>query len=157
MDVSFRPATAADVDALVAMRAAFLAEFQNADPADPVLLAALTKYFTTVASTSEFAAYLAEADRRVVAAGAMLLQHHPPSLHNMVGRQAYIFNMYTLPAWRNRGLASTILRKLIDHAKAAGCPKASLHTAPLARPMYARAGFVADDSMMRLDFDPLRP
>ena len=62
-------------------------------------------------------------------------------------------NMYTRPAWRNHGIATVLLQKLIDHARAAKCRHISLHTLPKARTIYAKLGFAIEDSSMRLNLN----
>ena len=59
-------------------------------------------------------------------------------------------NMYTLPGWRGRGIATELLRRLVDHARAAGCCRVTLRTMPVAKGIYERAGFVATDEEMTL-------
>jgi len=65
--VEFRLATAADVESLVALRAAFLAELTGCDAEDSVLREAMSRYFSEKLPTREFTAYIALVDRRIVA------------------------------------------------------------------------------------------
>jgi predicted GNAT family acetyltransferase len=51
-------------------------------------------------------------------------------------------NMYTVPAWRGRGIASSLLQ----HMLAANCRRVILHAAPRAVPIYLRAGFASSYS-----------
>jgi len=60
-------------------------------------------------------------------------------------------NMYTVPQHRGRGVATALLRLLLDHARRERCGGAVLHAMPNARSIYARAGFVPADTEMRLD------
>jgi GNAT superfamily N-acetyltransferase len=147
---SCRLATADDVASLVRLRAAFLAEVAEADAADPALLDALRQYFAAALPAGEFVALLAEAGGEIVATGGLVFHRHAPSHHNLSGCEGYVLNMYTLPAWRGRGIATAILRKLLVVASERGCPRVSLHARPQARPIYARAGFVPVETEMRL-------
>jgi GNAT superfamily N-acetyltransferase len=153
MEVSFRTATADDIGILVEFRAAFLAEFFRTETTD-ALLAAVRAYFTSAVPSGEFVAYLAEVDGLAIAVGGLVYKQFPPSSANLGGRVGYILNMYTRPDWRGHGAATAILRRLVDHAKTAGCGRVDLHAAPKARPIYQKAGFVAVDAEMRLDFVP---
>lgn len=152
VDTSLRLATVGDIDALVALRAAFLSEFFGADPQGIALLTALGDYFTLAVPEGRFIAYLAEEGGRIVGIGGMVYHIHPPSVINLGGKEAYLMNMYTLPDYRGRGIATRILAKLVAHAKEAGCGRVTLHSAQKARPIYTRAGFEAVTSEMRLVF-----
>lgn len=146
-----RLGVADDVESLVALRATFLAEVASADPTDPALLSALRRYFAAAVPAGEFVAALAVHDGRVVASSGLVYHRHPPSPGNLAGCEAYVMNMYTLPAWRGRGLATALLARLVDVARAGGCCRVVLHALPLARAVYDRAGFVPADGEMRLD------
>ena len=150
MQPSLRKATLQDINALVELRAAFLADFFGTE-ANPDLLTAIRSYFQRAVPAEEFVAYVAESENRIVSIGGLIYQQQAPSAAILSGRICYILNMYTVPAWRGRGLATAILGKLIDHAKATGCGRINLHAAIKARPIYTKAGFVAVDSEMRLD------
>ena len=146
-----RLATATDVHSLDALRMAFLAEVSGADPADAALLAALRRYFAAAVPAGEFVAAVADHGGRVVASIGLAYHRLPPSPTNPAGCEPYVMNMYTLPAWRGRGPATALLGRSADVARGGGCCRVCPHTLPLARSVYARAGFVPGDGEMRLD------
>jgi GNAT superfamily N-acetyltransferase len=150
-DITFRLAMTSDVAVLVELRLAFLREVANADPNDAALREELTRYFASALLASEFMACVAEADQRIVATSGLVFHHHPPSAKNLEGREAYIMNMYTVPAWRGQGIASKLLRNLIDLARAAGCKRVALHELPGAGQIYQKAGFAPPETEMRLE------
>lgn len=147
----FRIAMLSDIDALVELRMAFLCEVAGAGADDTDLRRALRDYFSGALGQREFIAWLAEADGAVIAASGMVIHQHPPSPANRSGREAYIMNMYTLPAHRGGGIATALLAKLLDHARQQRCGRAVLHALPKGRSIYKSAGFVATESEMRLD------
>jgi GNAT superfamily N-acetyltransferase len=153
--IVFRPATAQDTDALVTLRARFLAEVSGSDPSAPELLLALRRYFQAAIPAGNFIGFVALVGGEVVATGGLVFHTHPPTAKNLAGREAYILDMYTLPAWRKRGIASRLLEKLVEHAHAAGHPRVSLHSTPQARPIYQALGFEETDDEMRLDLRKL--
>ena len=95
--------------------------------------------------------YVAVANGQIVATSGLVIHRHPPSPSNLSGLTAYVMNMYTLPAWRGRGIATTLVDKLIELAKGKNCRRISLHATPMGRPVYARAGFVPAEAEMQLD------
>jgi ribosomal protein S18 acetylase RimI-like enzyme len=151
--VEFRLATAADVESLVALRAAFLAELTGCNPDDPALLNAMSQYFSATVPTGQFIAYLAVVNSRVVATSGFIIRQNPPSAKNLEGREAFVLNVHTLPAWRGRGIATRLLEKTIAAARDARCGRVILHAAARAVPIYLhlRAGLVSVDSEMQLD------
>src|ERR1700722_9463803 len=151
MEIIYRQTTPSDLDALVSLRAAFLCEFYKLPSLDTPILTAIREYFSRAVPTGEFVGYFAESCGQIVATGGLIYDRHIPSPTNPTGRQAYILNVYTLPAFRRRGIASAILTKLLDHAKSDGCAKVSLHTVAQARDMYAKAGFTPNASEKRLE------
>lgn len=152
--IIYRSATLEDVESLTDLRLAFLAKVSRPSMPVPSLRGEPRRYFAESLSTGEFVAYLAVADSRVVASSGLVFHHHPPSITNPTGREAYIMNMYTLPAWRRRGIATRLLNLLVDHARQNNCGKISLHALPNGRSIYINAGFVPVETEMRLDLPP---
>jgi ribosomal protein S18 acetylase RimI-like enzyme len=140
-----------DVDPLVNLRLAFLAEVSGATGSDPVLRDSLTEYFSKMIPSNEFIGFLAVADSTIIATSGLVFHRHPPSNRNPTGREAYIMNMYTLPEYRRRGIATRLLQMLIDHARQNDCGKISMHALPKGRSIYVNAGFVPIETEMRLN------
>jgi ribosomal protein S18 acetylase RimI-like enzyme len=148
-DVIYRRAVPADAGTLAAARAAFLREVGPGDTVDGILVEAMRSYFAETLSNGEFAAVVATVDGEVIATSGMAEHRNPPSPRNPFGRSGYIMNMYTVPAWRNRGIASTILRKLLELASEKGYSAVSLHALPGAQSLYSKAGFEPVDNGMQ--------
>ena len=149
--LTYRLATPADVDALVDLRAAFLAEVSTAALPKEVLRAALTAYFVNALPSREFVAYVALVGDRIVATSGLVYHRGPPSVQNLHGCEAYVMNMYTRPEWRARGIATALLNRLVEHARQNNCCRVSLHALPKARAIYSKSGFAANDTEMRLE------
>ena len=148
--VSYRRATAADIPALIELRCAFLAEVNGADPNDPELSQALFRYFSSHIPTGDFVAFCGIVDDRTVATSGLVFHHHPPSSKNLVGKQAYIMNMYTVPKWRGRGIGTRLLQELLAVARATRCHRVRLNALPKAERVYTRMGFARVDGEMEL-------
>jgi len=149
-ELAYRLATPADIASLVALRAAFLAEAQDADPADPVLLDSLSRYFLSALPGGEYISHVAASQEQIIATAGLVFHCHPPSANDLQGKQAYILNVYTLPEWRGRGIASELLQRLIAVARQHSCRTVRLHTYPKARTLYVKAGFTPVDSELRM-------
>jgi GNAT superfamily N-acetyltransferase len=148
--IYYRRATADDLEILITLRLAFLAELSGANPADSALRSAISEYFTKSIAGGGFAAFLAQAGGRTVSVGGLIYDQHAPSNRNPTGREGYIMNMYTLPEFRRRGIGSRILEMLIAEARENQCGKIALHAAGGARGIYEKFGFSPVDAEMRL-------
>jgi GNAT superfamily N-acetyltransferase len=148
--IYYRRAVPDDLDALTTHRLSFLAEVSAANPFDPALRSSISNYFANSIPSGVFTAFLALTDTKIIATSGLTYHHHPPSNKNPTGREAYIMNMYTLPEYRRRGIATRLLQMLIDEARQNQCGKISLHVLPQGRSIYAAAGFEPIETEMRL-------
>lgn len=149
--IQFRKATESDIDSLVNMRMALLAEVAETSPTDSKLREALTRYFSETLPDGQFSAYLADVDGDVVGVSGLVYQRNPPSARSPNGIEAYVMNMYTRPEWRGRGIAARLLNQLIELARLKGCWRVRLHAVSQAVPIYVRANFIATQNEMQLD------
>ena len=148
-EITYRPATVVDVAALTDLRLAFLAEVSAAAPTADTR-PAITEYFRHAIPSGQFFAYVAIAKSQIVASSGLVYHDHPPSQFHPTGREGYIMNMYTVPAWRRHGISTKLVQLLIEHARKNRCDRVSLHTHPQGKNIYAKAGFVPVDTEMRL-------
>jgi GNAT superfamily N-acetyltransferase len=95
-------------------------------------------------------------DGTVLGSGLLWLQPSQPRPGPLGrGTMPYVLSMYTEPAARSRGIASAIVRAMVDWAVRAGYRRLFLHASRFGRPVYARLGF-KEGNEMRLDL-PARP
>lgn len=148
---TIRRAVAGDIDDLVRLRLAMLAELNEL--VDPHAAAeANRRYFCEKLPRGEFIAFLAEADGEVVATSGLVLWERPPTSGRR-GMDGYIMNMYTLPEWCGRGIATALLERLILCAEQAGARRVFLRAmSKEGRRIYERLGFVGSHSYMELRF-----
>jgi GNAT superfamily N-acetyltransferase len=85
-----------------------------------------------------------EGGKQIVAAGTLALFVRPPYPGNLAGVEGYLLNMYTLPEWRQQGLATALLDAITAYAKARELGKVWLHASDEGRPLYERIGFVTN-------------
>lgn len=145
-------ATEADIPALVSLRMALFCEVgELSDPAaDPALRQATIDYFTTAQADGSALSWVAEVGNRIVAAGTLALFVRPPYPGNLAGKEAYLLNMYTLPAWRKQGIASALLDTMLACAREQQLGKVWLHASDEGRPLYERLGFMANPTCLEI-------
>ena len=154
-----RRATLADVEALARLRLALLREMGNVrdESQEAPLLDAIRDYLRWKMATDEFLAWVAEADGQVVAISGLVFFERPPDAGNAAGVDAYLMNMYTLPAWRGRGIARVLLDEIIGFVRTTPARRIWLHATDIGRPVYESAGFRPSTKEMELAWDwPLR-
>jgi GNAT superfamily N-acetyltransferase len=147
-----RLATPDDVDELVRLRLDFLEEVGNlkAGVDGGELGAAMREYLLRKMPGGEFMAWVAEAGGAVVATSGVTLFERPPNGANLAGLEAYLSNMYTLPAWRGRGVGTALVETIVAHLKRTRVRRIWLHSTEQGRPVYAKAGFVPSETDMEL-------
>ncbi|MFB2866460.1 GNAT family N-acetyltransferase [Aeromonas sp. MdU4] len=145
-----RQATVTDIPALVAMRMTLFCEVgELATPdADHSLLLATRDYFTRAHAEGSALSWVAEVDKQLVAVGTLALFARPPYPGNLAGKEAYLLNMYTLPSWRQKGIATALLDTIAAYAESCQLGKVWLHASEAGRPLYERIGFVANPAYM---------
>src|SRR5437868_5027524 len=128
--ITYRMATIEDVEALTVLRREFLIEVADAEASDDSIAPRLRSWFDTKLKRGEFTAVLAVVGDEVIASSGLVVHEHPPGIMIPNGREAYIMNMYTKPAWRGHGIATIIFRKLLEVAKEKDCSRVALHALP---------------------------
>ena len=116
--VNIRLATLDDIEALVSLRIQLL----EAD--DASFDGALRAWLRTHPADGSFLAWIAQDAGTVVAASGLTVLDRPPYPGNATGLDGYVTNMYTLPAYRRRGLARQLLEsssRMRDRSGPTGC------------------------------------
>jgi GNAT superfamily N-acetyltransferase len=146
-----RKASAGDIPAIVHNRVSFLNSMNNCAEPPEGYEQALDAYIRTGMADDSFAAWLAEDEGAIVSCGYICFYVIAPGYSNPTGRSAYIQNIFTLPEYRCRGLATELVRRLIDEARARGRHRITLHATAQGRPLYEKFGFKMKDNEMALD------
>lgn len=98
-------------------------------------------YFNKFIADGSYVGVIAEINGKVAATGGICLHNHPPSYAIPNGRSACLLNMYTLPDFRGRGLASKIVAVLVDEARKCGCCQVFLNASVMGKGVYSKFGF----------------
>jgi len=85
-----------------------------------------------------------------IGTGAISFYKVMPTYHNVTGEKAYIMNMYTEPEYRRRGIATKILKMLIEEARKRNIVEVTLEATKMGRSLYEKNGFNVMESEMEL-------
>ena len=93
---------------------------------------------------------LAEKEGQVIADAVIYIFETMPDELNIMGRTAMLYNVYTLPEYRDRGIMTQMLPEVIRLAREAGAAELKMTAAPKAIPLYERMGFRVNDDAMNM-------
>lgn len=146
--MEFRAATAGDVETLVELRKQLVAACGA--PAREVD-GELRAYFQRQLAGGSFVEWLGFDNGRAVASATIVFYEFVPSDANRSGIRGYITNMYTAPEHRGKGIATFLLGKLAEEARARGVKRLWLHAAEMGRPVYLKFGFREANGFLELN------
>jgi GNAT superfamily N-acetyltransferase len=143
MAIEYRSATQVDIPLMTEMRIAFLQDILG--PADDnevsELRSALNVYHTTALANNDYLSEIAWDGDIAVGIGGIVIREQPGGFKNPSGRLAYVMNMYTIPAYRRKGISTIILRRLMDRAKEIGITAFELLATKEGAPVYEKLGY----------------
>ncbi|PAD88479.1 GNAT family N-acetyltransferase [Niallia circulans] len=149
--MEYRKATREDINLLMELR-----KFQLVDEgitADKDIDYELEDFFQRKLAEGSLIQWLVMEENEIIATGAIVIYEFPPTYTNKSGKKAYVTNMYTKNAYRGKGIATTLLTKLVEEAKSLGIKKIWLGASKLGRPVYKKFGFKETDEWMELELE----
>ena len=137
----------ADIESIVNMRMRMLAETTD-DPMPDGLDKQIRRFVRRHMEDGTCMGVLAEQNGQVIADAVIYIFETMPDEINMVGRTAMLYNVYTVPEFRDKGIMSKLLPEVIKLARKAGAVELKMTAAPKAIPLYERMGFrLTEDAM----------
>ena len=147
-DYHLRIATLADQDALVAHRVAMFRDmglvFDEAKLAD-----AFRPWLAAHMTAGDYRAWVVDDGTGAIAAGGgMTLIAWPPGPRSPGDRIAFVYNVYTEPAHRHRGLARRVMEAIHECCRAEGIVAVALNASQFGQPLYETMGYSVTTSPM---------
>lgn len=143
--ITFRVATADDVDALAQMRWQMETERHPEHPATAeaytAYLAAARRDIRAEIERGAHIPFVAEVEGRVVACAILIWWTMLPSLTELHRTRGYVSSVYTEPAWRRHGVARRLMELLMARAREMGMRRLILWASDMGRPLYLDLGF----------------
>jgi GNAT superfamily N-acetyltransferase len=143
---SIREAGPDEIDLVAGLRV-MMAEETDETKLSAQLVEATRRWLRENTQHGIMRSWLAEGDGKVVGTVSCRIRDTSPREHDLVGKEAYVHNLYVDPAYRNRGIGRALMQVLLDWCKSAGYSRIALRASEMGRPLYERMGFVADRSM----------
>lgn len=153
--LNLRFATASDAAVLAQHRTSMFREMGYILPGrEPELLRASQAYFAAAIPSGEYVGWIgmpAGESTPVAGAGVQFrsLLPRPASGGDGVhlGREGLVLNVYTVHAWRRRGVARLLMNTIIEWAGQNGIVHLVLGASTEGRPLYEKLGFVPTREM----------
>lgn len=141
--IKYRKIRLDEIPILVDYRIRFLMELQGIQSSEKEreLRKELNDYFLATLRDNSFSAWIAEYDSFAVGFGAMVIQRIPGNFNLINGFEGYVLNMYTVPEYRNNGICSELLDRLINEGREIGLNKIYLHASNDGIELYRKKGF----------------
>ncbi|MFM8533910.1 MAG: GNAT family N-acetyltransferase [Acidimicrobiia bacterium] len=148
---SIRTATIADIPHIVSHRELMFTDM-GIPAAFEEMRSATERWLRDALPSNTYRGWLVVApDGAIAAGGGLIVIPWPPGPMSMDPRCGFIFNVYTAPAHRKRGLARLLMDEMHAWSRAAGLERVVLNASASGRPIYEAMGYVATtEPMMRM-------
>ena len=144
-----REITPADVEIIARMRVQMLDEVTD-DSLPTELEASVRRFVWRHMQDNTCLGVVAEDEGRVIADAVIYLFETMPDEVNVRGLTAMLYNVYTLPEYRGRGIMAQMLPEVIRLAREAGAVELKMTAEKKAIPLYERMGFHVNDDAMKM-------
>ena len=147
MTIAYRRMNQGDTEAMIALRLAQLREEGAREETD--LAPALRDYYRRHLGDGSFISWLALDGDAIVGTSGLSIVEKPPYYGCPTGKIGLLSSMYTLPAYRRRGIARALLSRVTEEAGARGCGAVQITTSDMGVPLYTDFGFVKNGNFMQ--------
>ena len=110
---------------------------------------ALKDYYLRHLSDGTFVSWLALDNDRIIGTSGMSIVEKPPYFGCPSGKIGLLSSMFTDPNYRRKGIAKTLLSKVIDEAKAQGCGTVQITASDMGVLLYSDYGFEKNENFMQ--------
>lgn len=110
----------------------------------------LQKYFDISLKNGSLILWIAEENETIIATSGICFYQLPPSYSNPTGKNAYLTNMFTINEYRCKGIASDLLKLVVEEARKQGYKVVRLHSSKQGKSIYERFGFKDSEGYMAM-------
>ena len=111
---------------------------------------AYRKLLIEMSRKRRFIGFLAYVNGDLAGSGCVWLRESTPNpVRKQLQTYPYLLSMYTIPAYRSKGVATAIIKEAMKWSKNHGQPTLLLHASDMGRHVYSKLGFT-DTHEMRI-------
>ena len=143
MSITVARANIADIQQLIEWRMEVLHEVFGIPVEDnlPKLREENLAYYQKALTDESHIAVFVENDGEIIGCGGACLYQEMPSPDNLMGRCAYLMNIYARKEYRSMGVGTSIVKELLTLIEEKGISKVYLETSEMAKKLYQELGF----------------
>ena len=147
MGIEYRKLSENELDTFIRMRIDQLREEGAKEDID--LYPALKDYYTRHMADGTFAAWLALDGDKIIGISGMSFVEKPPYFACPSGRIGLLSSMFTDKEYRRKGIASELLKRVVDEARNYGCTTVQITASDMGVKLYTAFGFTHNNNFMQ--------
>lgn len=147
MNITYRKLTESDLDRFIRLRITQLREEGAEENIN--LVPALKDYYHRHLADGTFVSWLALDGETMIGTSGISFVEKPPYFSCPNGRIGLLSSMYTDPAYRRRGIAKELLRRVTEEARAYGCGAVQITASDMGVLLYTAFGFTKNGNFMQ--------
>ena len=147
MKITYRKTALLDIELLVKLRLDFMKDEgveMTMDETNSFIMKCRS-YFEKAIKSNSFIAVIAEMDGEVISTAFMVLSERPPRKAFMPYLGGTIYNVFTYEKYRRQGIATNVLKMLLEEAKSNGAGFIDLLATGEGKFVYEKLGFWSID------------
>ncbi len=145
--IVYQRLTENELDTFIRMRIRQLREEGAKEDID--LAPALRDYYIRHMADGTFVSWLAMDGDRIIGTSGMSFVEKPPYFGCPNGKIGLLSSMFTDPDYRRRGIAKTLLSKVVDEARTYGCGTVQITASDMGVLLYTDFGFKKNGNFMQ--------
>lgn len=147
MNITYRKLNKSDLDVFIKMRINQLCEEGAKEDID--LEPALRDYYLRHLLDGTFISWLALDNDRIIGTSGMSIVEKPPYFGCPSGKIGLLSSMFTDKSYRRKGIAKTLLSKVVDEAEKQGCGTVQITASDMGVLLYSDFGFEKNNNFMQ--------
>ena len=147
MNITYKKLSQAELDTFIKIRITQLREEGAKEDID--LYPALKDYYSRHMADGTFVAWLALDGDKIVGTSGMSFVEKPPYFGCPSGRIGLLSSMFTDKAYRRKGIASALLKRVTDEARNYGCGTVQITASDMGVKLYTAFGFTHNNNFMQ--------
>lgn len=147
MNITYRKLNKNDLDVFIKMRINQLCEEGAKEDID--LEPALRDYYLRHLLDGTFISWLALDNDRIIGTSGMSIVEKPPYFGCPSGKIGLLSSMFTDKSYRRKGIAKTLLSKVVDEAEKQGCGTVQITASDMGVLLYSDFGFEKNNNFMQ--------
>ena len=147
MHIAYRRLVEDDLETFINMRITQLREEGATEKLN--LIPALMDYYHRHMADGTFVSWLAVDGDKIIGTSGMSFVEKPPYFGCPIGKIGLLSSMFTDKEYRRKGIASELLKRVVDEARNYGCGTVQITASDMGVKLYTAFGFTHNNNFMQ--------